>query len=195
MARFGRASSLSVTGRRIARSLSPTDPKIFAAYAVEENPAMAYDLPDLPRPLRDWQHEGKPCDWFPESFVPSDGDDPDNLLTAEQLKERTRLADLRNRKECLSNCRFLDLCSRDALAAAQAMARHQGSAARICGTWAGVTFTGREGKPQYERKLDKLVDQIKSGGRIPWEPLSSNQTTLPSSNESKPSELEMCGQS
>ncbi|AXH50353.1 WhiB family transcription factor [Gordonia phage Emianna] len=183
--RASRIESLSVTGRRIARSLAEIDPKIFAVYNVDANPAMEFEVPDLPDRFRHWRNEPKPCDLQTEDYIPDDEDDPFGVPPVTPART--------TRRACIEECRFLDICSRDALGAAQAIARHQGSAGRLCGTWAGVTFTGREAKRQYITKLNTLTDQIKSGGRIPWEPSSSNPTILPSSNGSKPSELESCG--
>ncbi|AKJ72404.1 transcriptional regulator WhiB-like [Gordonia phage GTE8] len=183
--RASRIESLSVTGRRIARSLAEIDPKIFAVYNTDGNPAMDFEVPDLPDRFRHWRNESKPCDLQAEDYIPDDDDDPSGVPAVVPARAA--------RRQCVQDCRFLDICSRDALAAAQAIARHQGSAGRLCGTWAGVTFTGREAKAQYITKLTTLTDQIKSGGRIPWEPSSSNPTTLPSSNGSTLSELESCG--
>ncbi|QXN73382.1 WhiB family transcription factor [Gordonia phage Bonum] len=147
---------------------------------VERNVAMEFEVPEVPADLRGWRSELKPCDGLGDTFIPPEFDLGDTKWDQELTREHKRFVE----KRCKQDCPFLALCSRDALSAAQDFARFQGVAARLHGTWAGVTFTGREGAPQYRNKLTRIADQMNSG-EITWEPSSSFPTTQQTSNESQ----------
>lgn len=143
----------------------------------ERNVAMEFDVPKIPIGHREWRAQLKPCDDLGDAFVPPDFDLGDTRWDQELSRQHTKFVEAR----CRNDCPFLALCSRDALVAAQDFARFQGVAARLHGTWAGVTFNGREGAPQYRNKLIRIADQMNSG-EITWEPSSSFPTTHSNSN-------------
>lgn len=187
-----RTTRFSVTGSRVTNYSRGVERSVFDSATAENNPAMNIPVPPLNDKDRDWRFRQKPCDNLGDVFLPEE-EFVTGVDETEYEREQTRehyyryIAD-----QCRKNCPFLGLCSREAILSAQMLARMQGSPARLYGVWGGIIFRGREGRPQYQNKLERLYEQ--ATGETTWEPLNSNPTAPPSQSESQPSARDTSGQ-
>ena len=127
---------------------------------------MQYTVPALPERFAGWMDRQKPCDNLVDVFVPDDEFESGDETNWE--RKETEMTGAYVRDQCKKNCPFSALCSREALVVARDIAQWQGAMGRLYGVWGGVMFSGGETRARYQKKLDRMAEQM-NNREIPWE--------------------------